>query len=183
MSPKLLNTFLILLSFALYYIVINPLWTGSGSVWSPEHSIIELRDTYSQYNYTVGQASELFSQGKQLNSQYKSIDEATQQKMLQMVPAFVDPIRLLSEITNIANQSGLALSGVSYTESAPNDKMYGAYDISFSVKTTYSKFKELMHSYETSLRLYTVQSVNFTAPEKVDDLILFQVKLRTYYLK
>lgn len=183
MSPKLLNTFLLIASFALYYVVIGPLWTGIGTVWSPAHGITDLRSSEAQYANTVDQAADLFRQGKELRSQYEAIDEATKQKMIQMVPASIDPVRLLSEVNNIAAQSGIAITGVTYSEGGASDKLRGAYDLGFSVKTTYPKFKEFMRNYETSLRLFTLQSVSFSAPDKPDDLMTFQVKLRTYYLK
>ncbi len=183
MSPKILNTFLLIASFVVYYVVISPLWNGTGTVWSPERGITELRSLESQYRDTVSQAAELFNKGKELRSQYEAIDEETKLKMAQMVPASIDPVRLLSEVNNIAAQSGIALTGVTYSEGGAADKLRGSYDIAFTVKTSYPKFKEFMRNYETSLRLFTLQSVTFSAPDKADDLINFQVKLRTYYLK
>lgn len=183
MSPKLLNIFLIIASFATYYILIGPLWTGAGTVWSPKQGIVDLRNSEAQYSSTVSQAEGLFNQGKDLRSQYEAIDEETKLKMIQMVPSSVDPVRLLSEVNNIAGQSGIALAGVTYSEGVVADKLRGSYDLAFTVKTSYPKFKEFMRNYETSLRLFTLQSVTFSAPDKAEDLINFQVKLRTYYLK
>ncbi len=183
MSPKLLNTLLIVLSGTLYYLLINPLWTGSGPVWSPANGVADLRIKNAQYKDTVAQAGGLFNKGKELRTQYEAINDVTKKKMTQMVPSVIDPVRLLSEVENIANKAGVALTGVVYSEGVSPDSLRGSYDISFIVKTTYPKFKEFMRNYETSLRLFTLQSVTFTASEKVDDLINFQVKLRTYYLK
>ncbi len=183
MSPKLLNILLLVASFALYYLLIGPLWSGTGSVWSPGQGITELRNLEAQYRETVSQAADLFNKGKELRAQYESIDDMTKQKMGQMVPASIDAVRLLSEVGNIANRSGIAPTNLSYNEGVLVDKLRGTYDISFTVKTSYPKFKEFMRNYETSLRLFTLQSVSFSAPENPDDLISFQVKLRTYYLK
>lgn len=183
MSPKLINILLILSSFALYYLVIGPLWTGGGPIWAPEHGISSLTSLESQYKDTASSADDLSKQGEKLKSQFKAIDDATKQKMALMVPQKIDKVRLLSEVDNIANQSGVALSNVSAVDVATVDKLKGSYNISFSVKTTYTKFKEFMRNYENSLRLFTLESVNFSAPDKIDDLTDFKVILKTYYLK
>ena len=183
MSPKLLNIFLAVASFVLYYVVIGPLWTGVGPVWSPEKGVQALRASETNYQETVNQAQDLFTQGKQLQSQYEAIDEAAKQKMGVMIPQKIDQVGLLSEVDAIASKSGVALSNVTATESGALDKDRGAYDVAFTVKTSYPKFKEFMRNYENSLRLFTLQSISFVAPEKPDDLITFKVMLRTYYLK
>lgn len=183
MSPKLLNILLALASFVLYYVLISPLWTGTGSVWSPEKGVQALRASESNYRDTVNQAQNLFTQGKQLQSQYEAIDEEAKAKMSVMIPQKIDQVGLLSEVDAIANKSGIALTNVTAVEGTSLDKDRGAYDVTFTVKTSYSKFKDFMRNYETSLRLFTLQSVSFVAPEKPDDLITFKVILRTYYLK
>lgn len=183
MSPKLINILLIVSSFALYYLVIGPLWTGVGPIWSPSQGISTLMNLEKQYKDTANNADDLARQGEKLKSQYKAVSDETKQKMSIMVPQQIDKVRLLSEIDNIANQSGIALSNVSAVDVVNVDKLKGSYNVSFGVKTTYTKFKEFMRNYENSLRLFTLESVNFTAPEKVDDLTDFKVVLKTYYLK
>lgn len=184
MSPKLLYTLLAVGSFALYYLLLSPLWTGAGSVWAPSSGgVKDLRTQHAQYEASVEEAKDLFGKGKKLQAEYESVDSAMRDQMAVMVPEKVDPVRLLNEITAIAKASGLSIAGLSSTETATGDKLRGAYDISFGVQTSYPKFKEFIHNYETSLRLFTLQSVSFASPAQADDLITFQVKLRTYYLK
>jgi hypothetical protein len=184
MSPKLLSLLLVVASFALYYILLGPLWSGAGSVWSPSvGGIKDLRVSEAGYDTAVNEAKSLFKQGEQLQREYAAVDPMVKEKMDIMVPSSVDPVRLLDEVTAIAEVSGIGLSSVTYSEVVGGDKLRGAYDVSFSVKTTYSKFKEFIENYEKSLRLFTLQSVSFSSPEKADDVTTFQVKLRTYYLK
>lgn len=161
-----------------------PLWNGNGSLWSPSGGGIKtLISKESQYAETSSKAEELFQKGEKLKSEYEAVDDATKQKMLLMVPLKIDKIRLLSEIDKIANDSGIALTNVSVNDSPLPDKLKGSYSVSFNVKTTYTKFKEFMINYENSLRLFTLDSINFSAPEKIDDAIDFKVTLKTYYLK
>lgn len=161
-----------------------PIWTGNGSLWVPEGGgISTLRNMESQYKDASLKATELFEQGNELKLQYNAVDDQVKQKMILMVPLKIDKIRLLSEIDNIANQSGIALSNVSVNETSSSDKLKGSYEVSFSVKTNYTDFKKFMRNYENSLRLFTLESVNFNAPEKIDEPINFKVLLKTYYLK
>lgn len=183
MSPKLLNLLLIVLSFTIYYLVISPLYSGVGAIWQPEKSITSLKMLNTQYDQTLSQAEGLLKQADALRREYGSLDEASKQKMLVMVPQNIDPLRLLSEMNLIAAESGIGLGAVTYADIPQATKLAGAYQLSFAVKTTYPKFKEFMHNYENSLRLFSLQAVSFAAPEEPGDLIPFQVKMNTYYLK
>ncbi len=184
MSKNLLNILLAVASFALYYIIINPLYTGRGSVWQPQYGLTTLRSTNTQYDDTLQQAESLLQDAKQLSAKYKSISQETKDTMKVMVPnqADMDPVRLVSEVDSIAARTGLSISDLNYSEGQVIGNR-GVYTISFTVKTTYTKFKELMRNFETSLRLFTIQSVQFSVPETDGNLIVFQVKMDTYYIK
>ncbi|MFA6608436.1 MAG: type 4a pilus biogenesis protein PilO [Candidatus Paceibacterota bacterium] len=183
MSKNILKLLLAVGSFAIYYVFINPLYTGIGGVWQPTQSVKSLRDLNTQYTETLNQADVLYTQAQSLSSQYNSVSDDTKQKTKLMVPDSVDPIRLLNEVSNIAGQTGVALSDLNYISNPLVMGNYGIYSVSFSVTTTYSKFKELMHNYETSLRLFTIKNVTFNVSAKDSSLIDFQVKLETYYMK
>ena len=184
MSPKLINILLIVSSAALYYIFIGPIWSGVGSILAPERGGVKtLIATEAKYKDTLSKADDLFKQGNELSSQYKAVKDTDKQKMLLMVPEKIEKIRLLSEMDKIANLTGMSLANVFVLEEVSTDKLKGAYAISFSVKTTYSNFKKFMRNYENSLRLFTLESVKFAVPAKIDDPIDFKVTLKTYYLK
>lgn len=183
MSKNLINLLLATASFALYYLVIGPLYSGTGSVWQPAEGITQLQQKNDDYGNTLAQAGSLVQQANSLRSQYTGIPDATKQNMKLMVPDSVDPVRLVSEITNIGIQTGLTLDDVTYAAGQNVSDTYGSYRVSFTVKTTYSKFKELMHNVETSLRLLAIQNVTFTIPDKDTGLMSFQVTLETYYMK
>lgn len=185
MSKKLLYTLLAITSFALYYVVINPLYSGIGNIWQPEAGVTLLRAQNSEYEKTLTKAESLISESKDLRTKYDAVSPEVKEKMKLMVPAKkdIDPVRLVSEVNSIANQEGLVISDLSYGEGSVTTGNRGSYVLSFSIKTTYTKFKELMQSYETSLRLFTIQSVQFIAPEADSNITTFQVKMETYYIK
>lgn len=58
----------------------------------------------------------------------------------------------------------------------------GSYTVSFSVKTTYPKVKDLVRSLETSLRLYTIRHAKLTSSED-SALDEFSIEIETYYLQ
>jgi hypothetical protein len=183
MSKNLLNLLLIVTVFAMYYLVINPLYNGTGGVWQPAESIQVLRTANVQYDETLAQADNLFNQAQTLRAQYANISPEQKARMELMVPSSVDKIRLLDEVEAIGEETGVALDNLSYSEGATGPSGLGSAGVSFIVKTNYPTFKELMDNFEKSLRLFSVQNVSFTAPAKEGDPITYQVKLTTYYLK
>jgi hypothetical protein len=183
MSKNLLYLLLISASFALYFIAIKPLYTGAGGVMQPEKGIKDLRTLNSQYDDTLSRADALMNQAESMHAQYSRVTEEDKAKMAVMVPDSIDKVRLLSETLGIAMDAGFALNDLSYAESGGVLGGKGGISLSFSVKTTYPRFKVLMNNFEKSMRLFSIESVSFTAPEKETDLTTYQVKLQTYYLK
>ncbi len=184
MSKNLLNLLLLVSTVVIFYVVVSPLYTGSGTIWQPEQGIVSLRNTNTQYDEALNKAQTLIQDAKSLRSKYDGVPQDTKTKLKVMVPdrKDIDPVRMVSEVNTIANMSGVSLSDLSYTEGIGVGNK-GSYTISFSVKTTYNKFKEIMRNYETSLRLYSIQSVVFAIPETDSSIIPFQVKMDTYYIK
>lgn len=170
-------------TFAVYYLLINPLYNGVGGVWQPAQSVTQLRTLNAQYDDTLKQADTLSNQADVLKSQYAKVSTDQKDKMAIMVPDSIDKVRLLSEVVNIEKQTGFTFGELAYSEGSSLSNGRGSADISFSVKTTYPRFKELMDAFEKSMRLYSIQSVAFTTPEHEGDLTNYQVKLETYYIK
>ncbi len=183
MSKNLLNLLLIVATFALYYLAIGPLYTGTGGVWQPAASVQSLRTLNSQYDETLSQADSLFTQAETLRGQYSRISNDQKDKMKIMVPDTIDKVRLLSEVHAIGVQSGLILSELAYSEGQTLATGRSSAGVSFAVKTTYPQFKALMGTLEKSLRLFSVQSVTFSAPEQEGSPTTYQVKLETYFIK
>ncbi len=183
MSKNLLNVLLLISSFAVYYLLIHPVYSGTGGVWQPAESVTALQALSGQYDETLKQAETLTAQAETLKSQYMRISDEQKQKMEIMVPDSIDKIRLLSEADGMIKQSGLVPDALSYSEGSSNAAGRGSASLSFNIKATYPKFKELMDSIEKSMRLYSIQGVTFNAPGKEGDLTSFQVKLETYYIK
>ncbi len=183
MSKKLLYVLLGLGSFVIYYQGIRPLYFGEGEIWQPAAGIQSLRDLNAEYDQTIQEAETLKAQADSLKADYTAIPENQVKEMQVMVPDSVDKVRLLSEMSKVLTSQGFSSQSLSITEEAGGTDGKGAYSVSFNVKTTYPRFKELIETFEKSMRLLSVRTVSFTAPEKEGDLISYDVKFITYYLK
>jgi Tfp pilus assembly protein PilO len=182
MSKKLLNILLLTATFALYYLVMAPVYKGTGGPWQPDKTVQMLKQENNQYTEAVIQADSLYSQAETLKAQYSAISDDQKKTMLVMVPDSIDKVRLLSEVNSIASSVGLPFTGLTASDGSVGQNGRSSIAISFSVKTTYPKFKDLMATLEKSMRLFSVQSIAFVAPDDAG-LTQYQVKLETYYLK
>jgi hypothetical protein len=183
MSKTTLKLLLAVSTFAVYYLVISPIYSGVGVLWQPSQSVEALQSLNAQYSDALVQANTLRQQAESLKSDYTKVPEEQKAEMQVMVPDSVDKVRLLSEISGIISQSGLASKDLAVSDSVSSLDHTGAVAITFSVRTTYENFKALMDKFEKSLRLFSISSVSFSAPEKEGDLTQYTVRLETYYIK
>lgn len=193
MSPLLTKALLVIIPIGLYFQVMKPLYQGGGSLFSPEKPIVMLRQLSSEYDMAVVQAKDLSSQAAELKTQYKNLPEETKDRLNIMVPqassTAADPVRLLDEVSAIIEQAGFSAGAISYREDDDPAKSKRGYILSFEVKGTYPKFKELLNLFESSIRVYTIESISFNAPQDATaesasaGLMSFHVVLYTYYIK
>lgn len=179
MSKNLLNSLIVVIIFAVFYIFTKPLYSGGGTIFQVEEGVVSLLDKSKQYDSALKQVDKIIEDSKNLSNQYGSVPLEDKQKIESMLPENIDPIRLVSEINTIANVSGVVLKDLAYNL----DKKRQVYVISFTTKTSYSNFKDIMRKYETSLRLLTIKNVKLTAPEKEGENMSFIVKLEAPYVK
>ncbi len=179
MSPKLLNILLIISSWVLYNYVIDPLYFGTDSFFIESGQDIKgLVQKSKTYDKTIEIVPGLIKQAKLDQENFENILEKDKKNILVMVPVSVNEIKLMNEIANIGTDSGLVLDGMGV-----KDKGGGFYSISFSVITTYTKFKKFITYWENSMRLLTLQSVSFSPGKTEEDEVKFSVELTAYYMK
>lgn len=184
-STNLLS--LIIISVAIYFVIISPIYFGGGSLYSvsPDESIVSMRE----FKNKIGSSLKELNDGKlniaKLDSEYGSLDKDTQDKLNTMIPNDVDPIRLVSEINKIVTGVGLTAENISYSKE-PEDKNLpgiGIYSISFSTKSSYSNLKNLIDKLEKSRRIFSIQSVSFASGTNINDPMNVNIKMNTYYIK
>lgn len=182
MSPKILNTLLLLISFIMYNYVIDPLYYGSDSpFFDPEENVPSLVKKIDTYDATIKEVSSLIKKALEAKKQYEAISPDDKKNMLLMVPISIDEIKLLKELTlSSSNEKG---TGVPLESVGVKDKGNGEYNVSFTLYVTYDNFKKYMEYWENSLRLYSLNSISFGLGKTEDDLLKFNVDMSTYYMK
>lgn len=177
MSPKLFNILLIISSIVIYSYVIKPLYTGEDTgFWTPKESVQSLLLSKKQYVATINGIDEIKQEAKKIEKEYSVFDDTVKNNMIIMVPDSINEVKLLSELTKIANDVGFAIEGLSVKDKS------GEFSINFVIKTTYPKFKDFIARYEKSKRLLTLDSVAFTPVEDEQEPIKFQITMTTYYM-
>ncbi len=187
MSKTLLNLLLIITSVACYYIIISPIYFGGGYVYDvpADQSIIKLREFKNSNEEDSNKLKEAIVKINDLKKEYEGIDQYTQDRLNIMIPDSINNVRLMSEITTLMSSFGLPASGISITKEVEDKKLpgIGIYSISFSTKGSYFDLKDLLSKLETSMRLFSVQSVSFSPSEKPDEPMTVSIKMNTYYIK
>ncbi len=183
MSKLLYNLLMIAGSIALYFLLINPLYTGVGSIYQPDKGITTLKSINDSYDIADTQAKAITDQASAIISSYHKIPKDSLDKMKTMLPDKVDPIRLMSEVNLIINSNGFSASDLGYGKQGSTDGSgVSSYSISFSVKGSYSKFKDLLKKFENSMRIYNIVSLNFNVPpDGPTDQYIYKVNMETYY--
>ncbi len=171
MSPKLLTILLILLPVTLYFGYVSPMYSGNpGLIWTPERSLPVLKSTDVLLSQSLNQIDIVQREAGSISKEYSGIDPQLIVTTTLLLPDSIDPIKLRNEVLNIGNKSGIAISGLTISPiSNLNNPKLGAYKVSFNIRSKYPAFKELMHSYEKSTRLFVTE--NLTIARVTDDEI------------
>jgi hypothetical protein len=199
MSPKLLNTLLVLTSAVLYLAFLQPIYTGdTGLIWTPEHSIRELKTNKAMYQNAFNQVDLVVKSTKKINDDYKAlIETGLDEQVMIMLPDTIDPIRLRNEVITIGDKAGVALSSVSIAEDRKDiNQNLGAYVVTFNFRGRYPVFKKLVEAFEKNLRLYTVERAAIThlnqkdnekdrtlSQEEIAELLDMNITFKVRYLK
>ncbi len=195
MSKSIANLFLIIIITALYIFVINPLQKGDGTIVGLDKSISELSFQRNDLINNQEQVKNLTDKASKYESEYEILkkvelgkSESAEQSLLAMIPKSVDPVRVEEEVSRILINRGFSLDSISYSQNGQTiNNRYGSYNIIFTTKGDYKRFKDLINDFETSKRIYVIKSVSFSSPSVLDskastDSMPFQVKLETYYM-
>lgn len=187
MSKSLLNLLLITLSIFFYFVIISPIYFGNGYVYKVPrtNSITYLSEFKNKNDLALKQLTEGTTTINLLKKEYSSIDEKTHNDLNVMLPSGINPIVLVSEVSSIITDLGLPVENISYTKEIEDKKLpeVGVYSISFSTKCNYFNLKNLITKLEKSMRFFTVQSVSFSTGSNLDDSMLVNIKMNTYYIK
>lgn len=154
-----------------------------------------------EYKDTLRKANQLAEEQQALTDVMNSFNLADREKLDKMIPDNADNVRLIINIQNIAETTGLSIKdikvndenkqgteavitpadGIADSEGLTNLK-YNFVTLSFTVVSTYPNFVLYLEKLEKSLRLVDITALSVKAAE-APGLYNFEVTLRSYWLK
>jgi len=164
-----------------------------------ENTIAEKQREIEESNQELEKRLAFFKKLQKLKKEYESIQAIEEEKIYSVIPNSNQIPELLLQLEAIAEESGIEISSVTFSDSVNNNENYpgltasnsndtnpdpiqsiaGLGRVSFSFSLTgsnYSKLKIFLDKIERNVRLMDIKSINFAAgAESVS------ISLETYY--
>lgn len=182
----------ILLSIGLFVTVISSNNEQSNALKEQEDALTDVWES-------TRELANKFSRQKEI---WQSVTTTDNNKLKRLLPDSVDNVRLLREISRVADVYGLGIQDINVNageqpqeNQAANDVTqgsslnvetgagFGTISIGFSVNSTYDAFKRFLGSIESSLRLIDVRKLTVTKVDQVPGLLNFDLVIDTYWLR
>ncbi len=194
MSSKLLSLLLVVITAALYMLVISPVYSGEGNIWAPSSGISNLKSLNKQYTSTLVQIDTIERGAEALYKDYTNLNPEVLSKMNILLSDSVDQVKLRNEVVTIASRSGLALEELEVKKERLPYKGLDVYLVTFSLKARYPVFKRFITDIDKNMRFYNLESIILERqPERETedqrssltdkDILNIQVKFRVYQIK
>ncbi len=168
-----------------------------------KHVFADIKDIKVQlanYKDTLNKANELSEEQQQLTDLMNSFNQADREKLDKLIPDNADNVRLILDIQNIAQGSGLSIKNIKINENnaqgsqsdpvadaesisnGNSNEKYNFITLSFTVTSTYSNYVPFVKKLEQSLRLVDITALSIK-PGSAPGLYDFDMTLRAYWLK
>jgi hypothetical protein len=168
----------------------------------PQYKQVQaLLEEKAENEQLLERANELRRKRQDLSDRYASISEEEKNQLLKVLPDTVDNVRLILDMTNIADNTntnyGIILRGVSVSgdldelsgSDRNSDKVvdrttsdFGVINVKFSFSAPYETAKMFMRDLENSLRIIDIRDISVSAGD-TSDVYNFSVSLNTYWLR
>ncbi len=178
---NIVSIVLIALAIALFAMFTNPRYA----------SVRELSTEQSRFDDALDRSKELVALRDALLSKYNSIKTEDLNRIDTMLPDSIDTVRLIIDINTLASRYGMSIGNISIGSPdeaqgngalGPSSDDYGRLSLSFTVLSTYDRFRAFLADLERSLRLVDITSLSFGTPEQ-NGLTSYDVTFTTYWLK
>ncbi len=189
MSSKDLLLFNIILAgipVALYLIIWNPLFTGTGYEFynpaTPQTSINAYKGDLSGFTKAFEDSSALLVKYNKLADSYKAVDRSIFDTIKRSIPDDIDRLNFVSEITAMIEKEGFDAGAITVN---PGPDLNGVKTVTFSftVKGTYESLKALVKSFEQNARFMSVRSVTLSTPAIPGDPYILVGSVDAYKLR
>lgn len=178
---NIISIVLIILAIALFALFTNPRYA----------SVRELSVEQQRFDDALDRSKELVALRDALLSKYNSIQSEDLDRISTMLPDSIDTVRLIIDINTLASRYGMSLGNISIGSPdepqadgalGPSSDDFGRLSLSFTVSSTYDRFRAFLADLERSLRLVDITSLSFGAPGQ-NGMTSYQVTFTTYWLK
>ena len=122
----------------------------------------------AEYTKYILEAGEAQSQIEALKQKQQDFPPGYDQALATILPANVDPTKLIIDIDGIAQLRGLTIKSPSAKVSAAGTGSYAKNTISFGVSAPYTVFRAFLRDMESSLALRDAAAVSFSSVSSDD---------------
>ncbi len=189
----ILPIILILSSLGIFFGYVDPNYKGTSTPTNPTdystYSIDALQSQLANYQDVAKSSVSIVSQENNLVQKENTISTDDQDRLSKMLPPNIDNIRLIIEISQIAQGRNLIAKNITIGNStasgnanaAGTANAYGTVSLSFTVNASYSNFINFLQDLESNLRLVDITNITFNANDT--GFYDFNVTLNTYWLQ
>lgn len=188
----ILPIILIASSFAVFFGYIDPNYKGGANQGSSDYSqadVLFLKSELAKYDDLLNSSTKIVSQRDVLVAKKNTITEVDKAKLERLLPSNIDNIRLIIEISKIAEGRNLVAKNISVGDMTKttsdtigqDNSPYGTLSLKFTVNSSYNNFLNFLLDLENNLRLLDITDISFNATES--GFYDFTVSLNTYWLK
>ncbi len=184
MSKSIISLLIIVLSVGIFILVGKPAYDEISSLKEQKKVITDASNTAKSLQTSWGE----------LVNRYNSVSDVQKDRLTQMTPDFVDNVKLMIEIEELAKKYSMVLKDIDIKKDDTktlSDNQTGENSITIKFKTTgqYKDFMSFLAELEYSLRVVDVKSLTFR-PErnsnkeskKPVDYYSYDVEVVTYWL-
>ncbi len=187
----ILPIILILSSLGIFFGYVDPHYKNVPTFDSTDYTTygtIALQSELAKYEDISKSSNTIVAQRDSLIQKKNKISSADQARLEKLLPSNIDNIRLIIEISKIAEKRNLVAKNITVSDVkgatnvvGGNDTGYGTLSLSFSVNASYNNFINLLQDLENNLRLVDITGITFASTET--GFYDFNVTLNTYWLK
>jgi Tfp pilus assembly protein PilO len=188
----ILPIILIASSFAVFFGYVDPNYKNGVDTNTSDYSkadVIFLQNELAKYEDILNSSTKIVASRDILVAKKNTISETDTSRLERLLPSNIDNIRLIIEISKIAEGRNLVAKNISVGDMTKtssdtigqDNSPYGTLSLKFTVNSSYNNFLNFLQDLENNLRLLDITNISFNATES--GFYDFSVSLNTYWLK
>lgn len=186
MNNRILATFAFVIALVIFFLYVNPTWTGSiaaaqAAIAADEQALLAAKQYSAQQN--------------QLATTRDSIDPANMAALTTLLPDAVDNVGLILDLNALASRSGISVSNIDVITNAAGSSAQAApgalpaadvnpvnsVDLSLSAVGTFAALHSFLTGIEKSARLLDIRDLTVKGSET--GVYNYQMTIRLYWLR